>query len=136
MPLGHIGRLYAAEVKHLEYAQCHERAGAFKHKFKGLESIGMPEALKLLGYLLSDFGERKGLKLLLNSPEVHRLAGAHYNRRTRTIHFPTTWISTKTLLHEFTHHLHSVNKFTGSSHGKEFCDIQDLVFTSVINRWL
>lgn len=131
LPLGHIGKLYAAEVQRLEYKQCHTRANKFKFKTHTLE---LPDALKLLSNLLYEFGETGSVKVKLKSTDVHRFAGAHYNAKTRTIHFPFAHINTRTLLHEFSHHLHRVNNFPGSTHGDEFCDIQDMVFTSALKR--
>jgi hypothetical protein len=133
LPPGHIGIQEAEEACRQEYAECHARVSKWLQRktFKKMKCLSLEEALKLISNLLYIFGETKKVKIILESREVSRFAAAHYNPQGRVIHFPTRHIWVDTLLHEFTHFLKYENEFPGSSHGKEFCDLQDMVFSAV-----
>lgn len=122
LPPGHVGKKYAKALVQAEYAECHSRMD--KYKLKG--SLELDQALTLMSRLLGRFGQTRSVRIKLDSKEVQRFTGAHYNPSTRTIHFPDRRIYMRTLLHEFTHFLQCENGYRGG-HGEDFCFLQDLV---------
>lgn len=126
LPLGHYGKKAAQAIVDLEYDACHKQAQALVKKHKISKHYFEPqEAFDLCLAICAALGHRPLKHIVIRSDKVSKHASAHYSRRE--IHFPHNYIHTTTLLHELAHHL-----CRGGGHGKEFCEIQELVYEAAM----
>lgn len=140
LPLGHVGRLEAQDKVDKEYTQCREVEKALWKQYKKLlipfRGLTESQAREMLIHLSQELGERRIPRLILNSPEVHPCSSAHYSHRGYSIHFPGTYISLTTLLHEYSHFLVHMNSafrdrtLSGGRghHGSGFCECLKLSY--------
>lgn len=85
-------------------------------------------AVKLIGYLVKTLKVKRLKRIILNSPEAKSLGGMYVDKE---IHLPGEWIRTSTLLHEFTHHVCQVEKYS-DGHGPKFCEMLELVYQAAM----
>lgn len=137
LPLGHYERGNAQKAVDEEYKlsnQVFYKWDAKVRKALGNFYITPEEGAKIVGELTILLGLTKLNKMIFSSPEVHPFAAAHYDKRSKEIHFSGSWCNIMTLIHELAHHVHYWDwGVRGEVHGPEFAKVQDLLFEVLVN---
>lgn len=129
LPPGHYEKKNAQKEIDAEYALCRTKENELMKKYKmkhGL--IDLNDAAKICYNICNHVSIPQISMVYINSSEVHPASCAHYNPRNKTIHFKNSWIISRSLLHELSHHLHRYFGDRGPSHGPEFCVCLEMIY--------
>jgi hypothetical protein len=125
LPLGHYAHKEAQAAASAEYDACHEQAKALRKKHNiRLREFKPQEAFDFCLEICKALGSRPIKQIVLRSKEVSEFAFAHCGRGEIHFKYSNVWLDT--LFHELTHHLGA------GSHGKNFCEIQELVYEAAM----
>jgi len=127
LPMGHYERTNAKKAVEAEYAACHKQELDWESRLSVTRFDDIQKAVDFCYWLCASIGSRPIRRLVVNSPDV-KVGMAHYDANTKSIHFKYNWLTTAVLVHETAHHIKWVERYRGDSHGKEFLEIEKLLF--------
>lgn len=137
LPLGHYDRTNA-EVEYkrsvnAEYAKCRALEEQWRKKIPTRYLRMTPTiALPLIHTLCDALGTKQMSWIYFDSPEVDIYSAAHYNPKTKSVHFaPYMSPRATTVVHETAHHIAYTEKM-GYGHQDGFLEVEELLFQITI----
>ena len=137
LPLGHYDRVLAKEAVDREYADCHKQEAEWYRKIPRMFRVlrTREQVLSLAWHLCNDSGITQIRLMHFASKECKSFVSAHYNPRTKSVHFAHDVPMQITLVvHEVCHHV-SIEESRYYGHGERFCWNERYLF-GIAETWV